>query len=49
MTRDAVMMILVIGLAAAMRLSTRLADVQLQKQKLIPRRTPWSWTACAGS
>ena len=35
MTRDAVMMILVIGLAAAMRLSTRLADVQLQKQKLI--------------
>ncbi len=33
--RDAVMMILAIGLAATMRLSTRWTDIQLQKQKLL--------------
>ncbi len=33
--RDAVMMVLSIGLAVAMRLSTRWADIQLQKQKLL--------------
>lgn len=33
--RDAVMMVLAIGLAVAMRLSTRWADIQLQKQKLL--------------
>lgn len=33
--RDAVMMILAIGLAAAMRLSTRWTDIQLQRQKLL--------------
>lgn len=33
--RDAVMMVLAIGLAAAMRLSTRWTDIQLQRQKLL--------------
>ncbi len=33
--RDAVMMVLSIGLAAAMRLSTRWGDIQLQRQKLL--------------
>lgn len=33
--RDAVMLVLAIGIATAMRLSTRYADMQLQKQKLL--------------
>lgn len=33
--RDAVMLVLAIGLAAAMRLSTHWADMQLQRQKLL--------------